>query len=145
MNTVKEIAQKLKCRKGEAHKITPDGAYWLAVDINIDRTGGDGIGQSSASVTHNYTVRHYRDGSLRAYVEHDAWHQNGSYSGSGMSRTRCDETLECETLEDLVAALCRVAKNADRGFEVYWLDKLLEALPGLVESLPAPDEEPLKA
>lgn len=138
---LKEIAITRRARKGAAHKITADGAYWHAVDIIINHRGGDGIGQSRARIRDHYRVRHYRNGSLRAYCETESWHQN---YGNSSSQVRCDETLDCETVEDLIAAIKRVPLDLERSdagnHTVYYEEILAKALPELPVALPAPDE-----
>lgn len=140
---VQEIAISRKSRKGPAHKITAYGAYWLAVDVMIDQRGGDGVGQNGAHIKDYYRVRHYRDGSVRAYCESESWHQN---SGNSTNRVRCDQTLQCETIEDLIAAIKRVSLDreySDCGnYDVYFDGRLKDAFPELPASLPSPDDDP---
>ena len=138
---VKDIAVARKRRKGAPRQITKDGAYWIVIEAQIDHRGGDGIGQSASNIYDYYRVRHYRDGSVRAYCESESWHQN---SGHGTERTRCDNTLECETIEDLITLIKRVPLNREFPtdfYSVYWDKRLEQALPELPVALAAPDEE----
>jgi hypothetical protein len=140
---IKEIAISRKARKGAAHQITKDGAYWLGINVKIDQRGGDGIGQNAANIDDYFRVRHYRDGSVRAYCESESWHQNHGWK---VNRVRCDQSLEAETLEDLITCIKRVPLDRetpfpDDNFNVYFEKQLAEALPELPASAPAPDDE----
>lgn len=141
---LQDIAISKKSRKGPAHKITSDGAYWLAIDIKIDANGGDGIGQSAASSKDYFRVRHYRDGSIRAYCERESWHQN---SGDSTNRVRCDAALACETIEDLIRTIKGVPMDreySDCGHSDVYYD-ISGELPELPSSLPSPDDIPAKS
>ena len=143
LKTLREIAIARKSRKGPADKITQDGAYWLAVEIEIDSGGGGGIGQSGAQVSYLLQVRHYRSGDIRAYITRKTWHQN---DGGNNRRTRADDLLDCSTIEDLITAMqqheiesdyCENYKIAVSG---YGHKTMITNLSELPESLPAPDE-----
>ena len=144
--TIKDIAIARRSRKGEAHQITADGAYWLAIDVNFRSYGGDGIGQSASDKTDRYRVRHYRSGEVRAYCETYMWHQN---DGDSVTRTRCDATLNAATVEDLIAmiqkvAICRDYEGAITTYTVgeWGKDNLTNDLQDEMPiALPAPDDD----
>jgi len=143
LKTLKEIAIARKSRKGPADKITQDGAYWLAVEIEIDSGGGGGIGQSGAQVSYLLQVRHYRDGDIRAYITRKTWHQN---DGGNNRRTRADDLLDCSTIEELITAMQQHEIESDycENYKIavsdYGHKTMITNLPELPESLPAPDE-----
>ena len=146
MTTLRDIITDRKTRKGQAAKITRDGAYWeTAIEINSE--GGDGIGQAVSNITWYIEVRHYRAGDLRAYINRHSWHQN---SGTRDLRTRADDLLECQTIEDLIQVAEShevVDRNDPCGYreEVRVSDRCRERLPDdlpeMAVSLPAPDED----
>ena len=44
MKTLKELVIKQRCRKGESHAKTKDGAFWLATpEVKMRSYGGDGF------------------------------------------------------------------------------------------------------
>jgi len=139
---VKEIAAGKRARKGPAYKITRDGAYWLAVDVQIDRRGGDGVGQDAPRITDRFRVRHYRDDTLRAYCETEKWHESDGVSCNWVA---CDRALECDTIEGLIRVIISTPYDANRDewgyYNVYDPNRLASALPELALSLPSPDEE----
>ena len=149
MKTLKDLIIDNKCRRGPADATTKRGAFWLcpgAVDrgiaIKIRRAGGDGIGQSSPDVTYSIHLRHYRSGEVRAMVERDAYHQNGSYSGGGTDWIDVSEILGATTIEEVVVALLAAGGDAGPVYSKRYsgdLTKLLSGL-GLPVCAPSPDE-----
>lgn len=156
MKTLYQAIVDRKCRTGKAKGTTSYGAYWLACDpIEIRQFGGDGIGNSGASVTMYLLLRHYRSGLVQASIHRDAWHQNGSHSGGGdawetldkvSDGQRADGFLGVTTVEDAIVALKKYRfGEGDYSQAVYSdgceeeLTKALVSL-GLPESAPAPDE-----
>lgn len=144
MKTLKDIAIERKSRKGAARATTPDGAYWLPIRVKLMAAGGDGIGQSAASHQYYLTVRHYRSGDVRAYVEDEGYHQN---NGSWTVRTRCSEVLDATNHEELLIALKKSHFDPDDG-EPYRVRvselgeaRLEKEIPELPDSPPAPDED----
>lgn len=142
MKTLKEAVEAEQCRKGKADGTTKRGAYWLATDpIIIRRSGGDGIGQSSADVTWTLELRHYRSGEVRPVIHRDAWHQNGSWSGAGDDYYGRQDIGGAGTIEEVVVRL----KNGV-GDEACYSDKRYDDLRdallaiGMTESIPGPDE-----
>ena len=141
--TLKQAVEERKIRKGTAEEITRTGAYW-AVDLPIWSYGGDGIGQSGATVSDYIQVRHYRDGRMAAGIVRTIWHQN---SGTDIEDVPADALLDCETVEDVI----RVASGYEfpgwggPGENVwvsdYYRERLPEALPELPAALPSPDED----
>ena len=112
----------------------PDGACFLAVDAEIMKTGGSGVGENPPAIYDYYRVRIYRDGSLTAHCVRITRHERYGEHGSS---TRCDQTLDCETLNELVAAIghVRVPRTRNTCFEVS--DPCLELCLGpAVEKLP---------
>lgn len=143
MKTLKELVIETKCRTGSADGTTKRGAFWRAVDpILIRSYGGDGIGQSSAKIDHFLHLRHYRSGEVSAVVCVHGWHQNYGPSNNWVP---VSAILDCTTLEDVIVAL--KAAKGEEGLSLYsnWgegnLRKSLLGL-GLIESLPAPDDQP---
>jgi len=134
-----------KCRKGKATGTTRDGAYWLVCDpIICRRAGGDGIGNSSADLTYELELRHYRDGEVRAVMVRDAYHQNGS---SRRYRS-VPELLECRTVEAVIVCLKQGVDFENGAYtETVYSDLKEELLTnalvklGLAECEQAPDEE----
>src|SRR5690606_1635651 len=95
MTTIRDQVVARKCRVGKAAGTTKHGAYWLACDpITLRRTGGDGIGNNGPAVTYWLELRHYRSGLVQASIHRDAWHQNGSYGGSGDSWETLDSVAD---------------------------------------------------
>ena len=150
MKTLKELVEAQKSRKGKSTGTTKRGAYWLVGDpLKIRSYGGDGIGQNSPDHKHFLELRHFRSGEVRATIQFESWHQNGSYSGAGNSYHDVSEILNCTTVEDVIVALKSKTVRGrfvgdDVGVNVYsdsFADKLSERLTelGMVESLPAPD------
>lgn len=142
MKTLKEAVEATKCRKGKADGTTKRGAYWLATDpIIIRRSGGDGIGQSSADVTWTLELRHYRSGEVRPTLHRSAWHQNGSWSGGGDDYYGRQSLNDIHTIEDIVVDL---KKGTDE--EACYSDKRYDDLSaalssiGMDESEKGPDE-----
>ena len=138
MKTLKEIVEDLHVRKGKSNGVTKRGAFWLACDeIMLRRSGGDGIGQNSPDVTHYLQIRHYRDGAVRPVIRRHAWHQNGTYSGSGDNFTAVAEIVEATTVEQIAAILMGYSAH-NPGH-----DGLMTALAalGMPAAEPAPDGE----
>jgi hypothetical protein len=145
--TLGQLAISRKARKGPAAKITKDGAYWIAVEAKVDAGGGDGIGNSGAHRRDYFVVRHYRSGELRAYLESRFWHQN---SGNRVVRSRCDQVLNCGTIEDILVELQKVTIADDYGndwtiTDTPYTSYLAKALPELPVHIPAPDEVDIEA
>lgn len=141
MTTLKDLTLAKRCRKGQAAAITKDGAYWLAYSIAISLDGGDGIGQSEAQIEDKLEVRHYRNNEVRAYLNRHTWHQN---DGANNNRTRADQLLECDNLEDLIIQIQRVKINNEYEIEYFEVsesgkERVAKEI-ALPASLPAPDE-----
>lgn len=146
---LKEAIEHAHCRKGAADGTTKAGAYWLALaPICIRSWGGDGIGQSAPSHDQYLELRHYRDGAVRAKLHHTAWHENGEWSGGGVSTYIDAGAILGATTVEQVIVLLKVMRCHDEyqsGHAVYsdrFEAKLTEALVslGLADALPAPDE-----
>lgn len=143
MKTLKELVIESKCRRGPADGTDKRGAFWNGSVTKIRRSGGDGIGQSSADVTHTLHLKHYRSGEVRAVVKIDRYHQNGSYSGGGTEWVGVSQILDCATVEEVITALINAgSEESGRLYSEYYEEELTQLLTGLgmVESLPAPDE-----
>jgi len=138
MKTLKEIIESRHVRKGKSHGITKRGAFWLACgEIELRRSGGDGIGQSLADVTHYLQLRHYRDNTVRPVVHRHAWHE---YTGGGDTFVACPEIADATTSEEIAAILMgHDAHNPGH-------DGLVTALAalGMPAAAPAPDGEGTK-
>lgn len=142
MKTLKEIAIDRKARKGESSAITADGAYWLPVNILVSNGGGDGIGCNSPDIDQFLQVRHYRGGEVRCYITRETWHQN---HGTHTTRTRADDVLNCETVEDIISTCKRHKFSGDYEDDPVLItdageERLAKELPEMTVSLPAPDE-----
>lgn len=145
MQTLKNIIEAMKIRKGPAHGTTKRGAFWTP---SKDRyiaclrwTGGDGIGQSSPDVHFYLEIRHFRSGEMRAIVVRDAYHQNGEYAGAGKSVTDVTPVLDAQTAEDALVVLKGIRTQS--GESVVDVGKDLVAVLvglGLPDAMPAPDE-----
>lgn len=106
MKTLKDAIVAAKCRKGKADGINIAGAYWLATNpIIVRRSGGDGIGQSSADVTWTLELRHYRNGEVRPTLHRSAWHQNGERSGAGDDYYPRPSIINALCIEEIVVDL----------------------------------------
>ena len=132
----------MKCRKGPATGTTKSGAYWHAIEpLKIRHWGGDGIGNSGATLDAHLELRHYRSGEVRALVCVSSWHQN---HGNGCTWHRVP-ILDCATVEDVIVVL-KKGVASDYGTETvysdYYADQLGEMLRtiGLPDAAPSPDE-----
>lgn len=145
MKTLAQLIEATKCRRGKSAGITKNGAYWLACEpIEINSTGGDGIGNNAPNTHHYLILRHFRDGAVRPQIKRDAWHQNGAFSGDGVDYMGADHLASCTTIEDIIVALKAIRYRLDISERVYGGDEkpLVEALGalGMPYSMPAPDE-----
>ena len=145
MKTLKDLVIEQKCRKGESHAKTKDGAFWLAApEVQIRSYGGDGIGNNGSDRTQHLQLRHYRSGEVKAYAHFHSWHQN---YGSSDRYTSLD-ILGCTTIEDVIASLLTTKMRSDYDsdgdsvYSSYNENDLTDALAalGMVVALPAPDE-----
>lgn len=145
MKTLKELIADQKCRKGEAHAKTKDGAFWLAApEVTLRSYGGDGIGNNGPDLTQHLQLRHYRSGEVKAIAHYHSWHQN---YGSSDRYTTLD-ILDCTTVEDVIVVLLQTKMRAECGgdgdsvYTSFCEDKLTDALTslGMVEALQSPDE-----
>ena len=141
--TLKELAIARKARKGTAAGITPDGAYWLAVKVDFNIAGGDGIGQSAPAINDYLVVRHYRSGEIRAYAQRESWHRN---RGEYQSRMRRDSLLDCSTIEELIQTIESIPLEAGE-YEIghYHVtppgrQRMIDDLEEMAAALPGPDE-----
>ncbi len=148
--TLREAIVQAHCRQGKAAGTTKDGAFWRVIKgtadnkrIKIRTYGGNGIGQSSASVDNWLELRHYRDGAVRARVHVDAWHVNGARSGAGDWWLNADAILDFTTAEAVIVALKGI-RSEDHGpaYSDMYESELTTALwaLGIPASEPAPDE-----
>lgn len=113
MKTLKTLVEHTRCRKGPAFGTTKSGAFWLAIPpIRIRSYGGDGIGQSSAAVTHELQLRYFRDGTIQAVVRYQSWHQNSDTTET----FTCVDILNLNTVEEVVIALKRIEIKADEEY-----------------------------
>lgn len=129
MKKLKDLIIETKCRKGESAGTTKRGAYWLAGEpAKIRAYGGDGIGQSGASVQHYLEFRYFRSGEVQAVIHRDAWHQDGG----GDSWHDASAVLDCATIEDAIVVLkglsCGEKCNA---YSDWGKDALVKALSAL--------------
>jgi len=143
MKSLKDLIIEQKARKGPASGTDKRGAYWIVKAITTRSAGGDGIGQSAPSLNYDLQLRHYRSGDVRAMIERDAWHQNGSYGGGGTSWHGVGGILECTTAEEVIVELLNAgSEETGRLFSESHRGELVSGLAGigLLEALPAPDE-----
>ena len=139
MQTLKELIEAKKCRKGKSVGITSDGAYWLAVEpVMIRSYGGDGIGNSGTDWKHYLQLRHYRSGTVEAVIHARGWHQNRGDLNEYYSAPIGD----CETVEYVIARLKYMKCGESKAYCDGWQPELTAALAsiGMAESLPSPDE-----
>ena len=147
MKTLKDLIIEAKCRKGEAHGTTKRGAYWCPFgkdqyfSLTANR-GGDGIGNSSATVKVGLDLRHFRDGTVSAVLVREDWHEN---HGTQSATTNADQLLNCTTAEEVVVALRGIDLINDGGPALgkgYVDDVIADCVAiGMPKSAPAPDEE----
>lgn len=140
MQTLNELIEAKKCRKGKAHGITSDGAYWLAMEpVKIRSYGGDGIGNNGVSWDHHLQIRHYRSGAVEAVVHTSGWHQN-----SGKSNEYHAVSIgECETVEQVIVKLKSMKCDGAAAYSDRFQSELTSALVsiGMIEPLPSPDDQ----
>lgn len=139
MQTLKELIEAKKCRKGQSSGITSDGAYWLAIEpVKIRSYGGDGIGDNGTSWEHHLQLRHYRIGAVEAVIHARGWHQN---RGS-INEYYTAPIGSCETVEYVIARLKSMKCGESKAYSDGFLPELTAALVslGMAESLPSPDE-----
>lgn len=140
--TLQDLIIAAKCRKGKAHAITAQGAYWLALpSIVIRRYGGDGIGQDSADCTNTLELRHHRDGTVRCRVITSSWHQNHG----GNKESHHVEINSQDTAEEVVVMLKNYSFHGRQPCSDYYQPELIAALVslGLPEyEIPSPDDVP---
>ena len=136
--TLKDLVIAQKCRKGPSDGTTKRGAYWQCAEVQIRSYGGDGIGQSAASVKHVLLLRHFRSGEVRAVIHRDVYHQNGGED----TWHPANEILDCTTIEDVIVQLKSMNCGEAAAYNKWGENALYDALTelGMIESLPAPDE-----
>ena len=149
MKTLKELIIEAKCRKGEAHGTTKRGAYWCPFVSDADSyfvvtgdRGGDGIGQNAADVTVGLDLRHFRDGTVSAVLEHASYHQNTGHKLN--STTNADQLLNCTTAEEVVVALrgIELINDCGQALSTRCVEKIIARCVeiGMPKAAPAPDE-----
>jgi hypothetical protein len=143
--TLKDILVSRRIRKGPPYQVTPDGEYWL-LRIKLNRTGGDGAGQSAGVATFYLDLRHYRSGKTRAYVTREASHE--AKIGIATVRTRADNVLLATSIEQIMVALQQpkiagepVTVATEPACKGGGESVLKIALPELPWRQPSPDEE----
>ena len=139
MQTLKELIEAKKCRKGQSSGITSDGAYWLAIEpVKIRSYGGDGVGNNGTNWTHYLELRHYRNGSVECIVECRGWHQNHRE----ISENHVAPLGSAETVEHVIARLKSMKCGESKAYSDKFQPELTAALVsiGMAESLPSPDE-----
>lgn len=137
MKSLKDIIINARCRKGPAHNITFDGAYWSPfAHIVLRRTGGDGIGRNAHDVEFRLEFRHYRSGVVKAVVHEYSWHQNTGTS----HRYHFVDICDLETGEDVVRVLMSFDKKFLSSSDAQSIIGRLEEL-GLKPCDPSPDED----
>jgi hypothetical protein len=140
MKTLEDLIIEAKCRSGKPYEISEDGAYWLYTDrITLKRTGGDGIGQSTADISYILELRHYRNDDVRAIIIVELWHEN---YGKKTEEINADSVLSCTCVEELIIALLKLrdereGKCCDTTFVRPWY---WEHCTGLPLGKPAPDD-----
>jgi hypothetical protein len=127
MNTLRQIIEAQKIRKGPATGTNKQGAYWSIEKIQLRNSGGDGIGQSSPDVKHFLDLRHFRNGDIQAKICRHAWHQNGAWSGGGDNWLDVSQIVDCQTIEQVICVL--------KGVEMYDNPVICSDPLGLVETL----------
>lgn len=144
MKTLAQLVVGQRCRKGKAAGVTKSGSYWMAAQSDafdwIGGYGGDGIGNNGPAVKTFLELRHYRDGTVRAFVRRESWHQN---TGDRIEYVNASRILPCTTIEDVEAALLGLTDSHEMPvYETYHRSSLLKVLSvfGMPESATAPDE-----
>lgn len=139
MQTLNELIEAKKCRKGASSGITSDGAYWHAVEpVKIRSYGGNGIGNNATDWTHYLEFRHYRTGAIECVVECRGWHQNRKE----ISENHHADLGSAETVEHVIVRLKAMKCGESVAYSDRFQSELTAALVsiGMAESLPSPDE-----
>jgi len=136
MKTLREITEATPCRKGPASIDSNGSRYWEASGVAICRSGGDGVGRSSARVVAYLSLRRDRQGRASAVVQEEGWHQN---TGTRAATEDVAAILEMPTAEDVAAWL--VARGHSRR---AWADRIIKDLValGMTAREPSPDDVP---
>ena len=143
MKTIESAAIAIKCRKGKSAGITKNGAYWIALETLTLTAGGDGIGQSAAQIEYRLQLRHYRSGLVTAAIVRSSWQQNHGINSTVLA---APAILACETAEEVISALQKVACADEYGFdaecvEPFFHEQIALALGeiGIPEAAASPD------
>lgn len=141
MKTLKELIEAARCRKGAAAGIDERGEWWQAgPTIKTGRSGGDGIGNSAATVRCDLQMRHYRSGTVVVGVLVERWHQNVGTRSEWVSMAGLEE---CQTGAEVIEFMLNWDEEGLSVLSEWCRDYVVDGLAdfGLLASAPSPDEE----
>lgn len=141
MKNLETITKNNKSRKGKASGTTKNGAYWIALDIEIARERVCDYNEDILLLI-ELQIRHFRSGDVVAVVSY--LYENYNLYQSFFEEFESDSVPKCETIEDVIIELKNLGipefENVPEGSYTPLKAALKEY--GLSEYASGPDTEP---